>query len=169
MAYSPYCLTGQARLGWRLRNRLCGGLELGLLQGQLATKQWTAATEVRLRDGHVGTKTVTTIAVELGFPDCVIVVPARANFPALWTRKRRAQNFAEIGAQAATLHHISSKSTSGQSSGRQTHRSAVAQDYLSRLAKKGSSGSVELLVGARLRVGRRILKAIGGDSQTLVN
>jgi len=79
-------------LGWRLRNRLSGGVERGLLQGQLATKQWTAATEVRLVDGHEGTKTIATIAVELDFPDCVIVLPARAKFPALWTRKKRAQN-----------------------------------------------------------------------------
>ena len=93
MAYSFYCLIGKARLGWRLRNRLSGRVELGLLQGQLATKQWTAATEVRLRDGHIGTKTVTTIAVELGCPDCAIAIPARAKFPALWTRYRRAGNF----------------------------------------------------------------------------
>jgi TatD DNase family protein len=65
------------------------------LQGQLATKQWTAATEVRLVDGHEGTKTIATIAVELGFSDCVIVLPARAKFPALWTRNRRAQDLWE--------------------------------------------------------------------------
>src|SRR5208283_4368061 len=51
-----------------------------LLQGQLATKQWTATTEVRLSDGHKGTKTVTTIAVEFGFPDCVISFPLAQSF-----------------------------------------------------------------------------------------
>src|ERR1700723_702660 len=57
---------GQARLGWRSPPRLSGGVELGLLQAQLATKPSTAATQVRLRDGHQGTKTIATIAVELG-------------------------------------------------------------------------------------------------------
>jgi len=80
MAYSPYCLTGQARLGWRLRNRLSDGVELDLLQGQLATKQWTATTEVRLSDGHKGTKTIATIAVEFGSAESAMVCAASASF-----------------------------------------------------------------------------------------
>ena len=40
---------------------------------------------------------------------------------------------------------------------------------LIQIGKEGIFWVRELLVGARLRVGRRILKAIGGDSQTLVN
>jgi hypothetical protein len=63
------------------------------LQGQLATKQSTAATEVRLRDGHEGTKTIATIAVELGSAEA----PCRLRkFPTLWTRYKRAGNFEEI-------------------------------------------------------------------------
>src|SRR5437773_4152874 len=46
----------QARLGWRSLHNLSGGVELGPLQAQLATKYSNAATEVRLRDGHNGTK-----------------------------------------------------------------------------------------------------------------
>ena len=71
---------GQARLGWRLRNRLSGGVELGLLQGQLATKQWTATTEVRLSDGHKGTNEIATIAVELGSAKSAMVCVAGASF-----------------------------------------------------------------------------------------
>jgi hypothetical protein len=50
-------------------NRLSGGVESGFFQSQLATKQWTATTEVRLLDGHKGTKRIGTIAVELGYRD----------------------------------------------------------------------------------------------------
>jgi hypothetical protein len=50
-------------------NRLSGGVESGFLQSQLATKQSTATTEVRLLDGHKGTKQIGTIAVELGSRD----------------------------------------------------------------------------------------------------
>jgi hypothetical protein len=45
------------------------GFESGFFQSQLATKQWTATTEVRLNDGTKGTKQVGTIAVELGYRD----------------------------------------------------------------------------------------------------
>jgi hypothetical protein len=87
---------GQARLGWRSPHRLSGGVELGLLQDQLATKQSTATTEVRLRDGHEGTKTIATIAVELGSAEFAMLPAARASFPTLWTRYKRAGNFEEI-------------------------------------------------------------------------
>ena len=52
-----------------------------LLQGQLATKQSTAATEVRLLDGHKGTKMTATIAVELGSAESAMLRAARASFP----------------------------------------------------------------------------------------
>jgi hypothetical protein len=77
------------RVAARKRNRLSGGVELGLLQGELATKQWTAATEVRLVDEHEGTNTIATIAVELGFPDGVTGLPARAKFPAMDPQEAR--------------------------------------------------------------------------------
>jgi hypothetical protein len=50
-------------------NRLSGGVECGFFQSQFATKQRTATTEVRLIDGHKGTKQIGTIAVELGYRD----------------------------------------------------------------------------------------------------
>jgi len=50
-------------------DRLSAGVESGFFQSQLATKQWTATTEVRLGYGHQGTKQIRTIAVELGRRD----------------------------------------------------------------------------------------------------
>ena len=62
------------------------------------TKQ---ATEVRLRDGHKGTNAIATIAVELGFPDSAIVLRRSRKFPALWIRKKRAENLWEPWAGSA--------------------------------------------------------------------
>src|SRR5208337_239814 len=95
MAYSLRCGLGQARLGWRSRHRLSSGVELGLLQDPLATKQWTAATEVRLCDGHQGTKQTTTIAVEHGLREHATTWLSRAKFPALWTRQQAGGHCAE--------------------------------------------------------------------------
>jgi len=48
---------GQARLGWRLWHRLSSGVEIDLFsERDLATKQWVAATEIKLLNGHDGTK-----------------------------------------------------------------------------------------------------------------
>ena len=47
----------------------CTGVESGFFQSQLATKQFTATTEVRLGYGHQGTNQIRTIAVELGHRD----------------------------------------------------------------------------------------------------
>jgi len=102
-AYSPYCLDWLCSARLAITKQASGGVELGLLQGQLATKQWAAATEVRLVDEHEGTNTIATIAVELGFPDCVTVLPARAKFPAPWSRKRRAQNLWDLEDRAACV------------------------------------------------------------------
>jgi len=41
----------------------------------------TAATEARLQDGHEGTKTIATIAVELGSAESAMLRAARASFP----------------------------------------------------------------------------------------
>ena len=44
------------------------GVEIGLFsERNLATKQWTAATEIRLLNGHNGTKQTAIIAVEPAF------------------------------------------------------------------------------------------------------
>jgi hypothetical protein len=55
----------QARLGLRRNYRLSSGVEPGLLQGQFATNQCIAAAEVMLKDGHKGTKQMSTIACRL--------------------------------------------------------------------------------------------------------
>lgn len=39
---------------------------MAFIHDLLATKQWTATTEVRLRDGHEGTKQSTTKAAKSG-------------------------------------------------------------------------------------------------------
>ncbi len=64
-------VSGLARLGWRSPLGLSSGVERGLFQVPLATKQGTATTEVRLCDGHQGTKLTTTIAVESGLRECL--------------------------------------------------------------------------------------------------
>jgi len=43
------------------------GSSVAFFKVPLATKQSTATTEVRLRDGHKGTKYLTTIAAEHGW------------------------------------------------------------------------------------------------------
>src|SRR6516165_5846721 len=83
MAYSLRCGIGQARLGWRSQLRLSSGVELGLFQDPLATKQSTATTEVKLRGGHQGTKLSTTIAAETGPHGVCNNSPLGAKFPAL--------------------------------------------------------------------------------------
>jgi hypothetical protein len=119
---------GQARLGWRSPHRLSAGVELGLFQDQLATKQWTAATEVTLVDGHEGTTTFTTIAVELGFADCVIVLRDGAKFPALWTRKTRAPNLWEVSCATSRFPSYE-RATSAQAQRVRTRASVPASSY----------------------------------------
>jgi hypothetical protein len=45
----------------------------------------------------------TGLRLRLAFPDCVIVLPAPAKFPALWACKRRAQNLCDLEDQAACV------------------------------------------------------------------
>src|SRR6266404_1961079 len=62
MAYSLCILDWPGSAQLAKPHKLSGGVERDLFQGLLATKQSIAATEVMLRDGHQGTKTLSTIA-----------------------------------------------------------------------------------------------------------
>src|SRR6266404_2447212 len=62
MAYSLCILDWPGSAQLAKPHKLSGGVEPDLFQGLLATKQSIAATEVMLRDGHQGAKTLSTIA-----------------------------------------------------------------------------------------------------------
>ena len=62
---------GQHEVMWNRELDCTGGLR--------PARRETAATEVRLLDGHKGTKTIATIAVELGSAESAMLRAARAS------------------------------------------------------------------------------------------